>query len=102
MAPAFLAYCTSSVPRPCGRGRDHDHVVRARFGEEQDPHRRTARADHRDGLGEVEVLRDLVQPFDLRDGQLGVTAGHEAEVCGDPSAEPEFRDALPERLDDAG
>ena len=57
-------------------------------GELEDPHRRTARSDHGYGLGEVQVLRYLVQAVDVGDGEFGVASGREAEVGDDPPAEP--------------
>jgi hypothetical protein len=48
------------------------------------------------------VPGDLVQSSDFGDRQFGVAAGDEAEVGDDPLAEPQVRDALAQRLDDAG
>src|SRR5260370_73520 len=42
-----------------GSGGDHRHGIGAELGELQDPHRRTTRSDHGDGLREVQVLRDF-------------------------------------------
>lgn len=85
-----------------GRRGDHGHRVGAELGELQDSHRRTARADHGDGLREVQALGDLVDAVDIGDGQFGVAAGREAEVGDHALAEPQRRDTLAEGLDDTG
>lgn len=85
-----------------GGRRDHDHGVRAEFGELEDPHDRTAGADHGDGLREVEVFGDLVDAVDVGDGEFGVASGGEAEVGDHALAEPQGGHALAEGLDDPG
>lgn len=96
VAPAFLAYCTSSVPMPPhGRG-DEDDGVRAEWGEAEDAEGGAAGADHGDGFGVVESFGYGVELVGLGDGEFGVAAGGVADVGDDVAAEPGGVGALAE------